>query len=333
MPATNEINQIGKREDFANLISVADAKKTPVTTMIPKGTKPTNTKFSWQADKYDSTSTDGVVDGADVSAYEDAAVNRKKLENHVQRFWKTPKVTTMAEEVSDIAGINSADAQGVRGGTEFARAKAKKAIELKRNIEATLLSDNEAQEDDGAVPYKTRGLGKFIQATAQSYLPVPAAYLTPAASIYTSTAAAFDEDDLRALLQSRWENVGMPTANLYAIVGSAIKNRITDFTRYMPTVANFSLSRTYNPADNRKVESIVEMYAGDYGSLEIMLDSFLPNNNRGYILDFDFLELRTHTMPRVKDLPDLGGGPRALIEAIVGLAVTNPLAHCKIAAS
>ena len=333
MPATAEITQVGKREDLADIISVADAKKTILTTMLNKGKKPTSTKFAWQADKYDDANTDGVVDGSDVESYEDAAENREKLENHVQYFRRTPRVTIMAEEVSTVAGVNNPDSQGVAGATEFARAKAKKVVELKRDMEKTFLSDNEAQADNGSVPYKTRGLGKFLQATAQTYLPVPTAFLTPSASIYSSTAATFDEDDLRAQLQSRWESVGMPDGNLIGILGSAIKNRITDFTRYTPTVSNYSTIRTYEPQNSRKVESIVDIYTGDYGTIELMLSSFLPDNNRGYILDPEYLVLRTHTMPRIKALPDMGGGPRALIEAIVGLSVLNPLAHCKIAAS
>lgn len=333
MPATAEITQVGKREDLADIISVVDAKKTVLTTMISKGKRPTNTKFAWQADSYASAQTTGVVDGADVTSYEDAAASRARLENHVQLFRREPMVTIMAEEVSTVAGINDADPNGVAGATEFARAKAKKTIELKRDIEKTFLSDNEAQQDTGSVPYMTRGLGKFIQNSAQSYLPVPAAYRTPANSIYSGAIASFTEETLRGLLQSRWEQVGTPDANLVGIVGSDVKNKITDFTRYSPTVTSFTNVRLFEPTDNRKVESIVDIYTGDYGTVELLLSSFLPDNNRGYILDMAYLEMRTHTMPRVKPLPDLGGGPRCLIEAIVGLCVKNPLAHCQIIGS
>jgi hypothetical protein len=333
MPATTEILQVGKREDLSDIISVVDAKKCVLTSLIAKGKKPTNTKFSWQADNYATPSTAGVVDGTDVSAYEDAAENRGKLENHVQLFRRTPMVTQMAEEVSVVAGINDSDPNGVAGSTEFARAKAKKVVELKRDIEQTLLSDNEAQEDNGTNAYKTRGLGKFLQSSAQSYLPVPTAFLTPAASIFSSGYLTFDEDDMRALLQSRWEKTGAADANLVGILSANIKNRITDFTRWVPNVSNFTIARAYNPANTSKVESKVDVYSGDFGTVELMLSSFLPDAYRGYIIDPSYVELRTHTAPRIKPLPDLGGGPRALIEAIVGLCVKNPQAHAKIAAT
>jgi hypothetical protein len=35
-----EINQVGKREDLANIVAMVDAKDTPVASMIPKGKKP-----------------------------------------------------------------------------------------------------------------------------------------------------------------------------------------------------------------------------------------------------------------------------------------------------
>jgi hypothetical protein len=35
-----ERNQVGKREDLANIIAMVDAKDTPVSSMIPKGKKP-----------------------------------------------------------------------------------------------------------------------------------------------------------------------------------------------------------------------------------------------------------------------------------------------------
>ena len=35
-----ERNQVGKREDLADIISIVDAKKTPFTSMVKKGSAP-----------------------------------------------------------------------------------------------------------------------------------------------------------------------------------------------------------------------------------------------------------------------------------------------------
>jgi hypothetical protein len=332
MPTTAELTQVGKRESLADIIYVADAKNTPFKSMVKKGKTITNMFHEWQADAYDSPRTTGVLDGQDVAEFEDAARNRARFGVYAQELRRTPKVNQLAEDVSTVAGINSADPQGVRGSTEFARAKAKKIVEIGRDIETTLLSNNETQQEGSGNPYLTRGLGRWIQNGAQSVQPVPAAFRTPTASIYSSTIASFDEDDLRALLQSRWDQTGS-SDQLKLICGAGVKNAVTDMSRYLPDKANYTEIRRTNNAKPDRIESSVDVYAGDYGEVEVHLDNFLPDANTGYILDMRGLELCTKGEPSYRDLPDLGGGPRGLIRAIILLCVGNPLSHCKIAAS
>ena len=153
MASTAELTQVGKREDLADIIAVADAKSTPFKTAIRKGKPVRNTFVEWQLDAYDTPKTGGALDGEDVASFEDAAANRERIGVYVQELRRTPKVNQMAEEISEVAGINNADPQGVRGSTEFARAKAKKIVEIGRDIEATLLSDNETQQQSGVNAY------------------------------------------------------------------------------------------------------------------------------------------------------------------------------------
>jgi hypothetical protein len=324
MPSTREIDQVGKREDLSDLIAVADAKETIVTTMLRKGAKPTNTNFDWQVDQYDTPKTSGTVDGTDVASYEDAAKYRARLRGRVQLFRRAPRVTTLAEEVSNVAGTN---------GSEFDHAKIKKMVEIKRDMETTFLSDQDSQADTGVLPYLTRGLGSWISSTAQTDNPVPSNYLTPASSIFTGALTGFTEDSFSAVLQSRWDQTGT-SDELIAVVGSALKRAISNFTRYDGTKASNANVRFFTQeAQAAKLETTVDFYEGDFGDVEIHKSSFVPNTNRGYILDMRMLELRTHTAPYFKQLEDRGGGPNGLIQAIVGLAVLNPLAHAKIVGS
>jgi hypothetical protein len=329
MPSTAELTQIGKREDLADLIAVADAKATPVTTMIRKGKPVSNTFVEWQLDGYDVPKTSGALDGEDVSAFEDAAKDRARIGVYVQELRRTPKVNQMAEEISVVAGINNPDPQGVRGSTEFARAKAKKLVEIKRDMESTLLSNNETRQQNGADSYLTRGLGRFIQNAAQAVHPIPAAYRTPAASVFGAAIGTLTEDALRTLLQTRWEAVGS-SDNLVMVCGAAVKNRVTDFARYEPNVANTLQVRRFNAQKDGEIKTSVDIYEGDYGKVEIHLSNFVPTPRTGYILDMRGLELRTKGSPEYKDLPDNGGGPRGLIRAIIALCLHNPLSHCKI---
>ena len=335
---TNYISSAGKREDLSDIISVVDARETVLTSTIRKGKKPTNAITEWQVDNYPATSTAGVVDGTDVTSFAttaDLASGRARISNYIQTFRRVPGVSRLEENVAVVAGVNNPDPQGVAGSTEFARAKAKATIMVKRDVEAALLSDNAAQADNGTVPFLTRGLGRWLRVAASkdSVLPVPDAYCLPSDSVYSLPMSAFTEDSFRNLLQSRWSQTGK-SGNLIGIVGSSVKNAISDFSRYLPNRASNTGVRFYNSnTEDKKVTTSVDIYSGDYGDVELFLSAFLPNNTRGYIVDPEYVELRTHTAPYFQQLPDLGGGPRGIVETIVALAVTNPLAHAQIAAS
>lgn len=323
MPATFERRQTGKREDLADHIYNVDAKDFPLLSLAPKGKKPTNTKMSWQADAYDAPNTEGVIDGADVSSFEDAAENRGLIENHVQKFRRTPMVTDMAENVSDVAGVTS----------EMANAITKKTTECKRDVEAALGSDNVAQADTGSVPYKTRGLGDFIKSTAQTYLPVPEQFRTPAASIDTTALANVTKAVVNGVMGSQYAQTGKKMT--YALVcGTKLKARFTEMVGYQPTVANHTaVLRTNRDSKGKAYQDTIESFEGDFGTYDLVLSNWLGFNNgtkvsdarRGYALDPGMLEVRFNHQWSYKALPDLDGGPRGVIKAILGLVVKNPL--------
>ncbi len=340
--ATSYISSVGKREDLSNIIAVVDAAETVLTSTIKKGKKPANALTEWQVDTFDTPNTTGVIDGVDVTTaaqYTNAGALRARLGNYVQKWWRNPMVTDMEETLAVIAGIDSPDPHGVAGSTEFNRAKAKLSVTLKRDVEATLLSDNGAQADTGpgGVPFQTRGLGKWLSTVADTVQAQPASQLLSAAQVYdinvngAQTMAAFTEDSLRALLSARW-NQTKKKGSLIGIVGSAVKDAVSDFSRYQTNRTSNTAVRFYSQIPEKKtVTTTVDVYEGDYGDVEFFLSAFLPNTSRGYIIDPDYLELRTLRPPGFKPIPDLGGGPRGIIDTIAALAVLNAQAHVKIA--
>ena len=330
MPATFERTQVGRREDLADAIYNIDAKDYPLLSAIPKGKKLVRTRFDWQADSYDAPNTDGVVDGADVSTYEDAAENRAILYGQVQKVRRTPMVTEMAEDVSDVAGVTS----------EMANAIKKKTIECKRDVEAVLVSDNESQTDNGTVPYKTRGLGKWIQATAQSHLPVDSDFRTPSASIDATALASVTRAVVNNVMKSQYGQTGKRMTCML-VCGTSLKARFTEMVGYQPTVSNFTAILRSTRGDEMKYVDNIESFTGDFGTYDLVLSNWLNWNNstkaadarRGYALDMSMLELRMNKNWEYKALPDLDGGPRGVIKAIFGLAVKNPLGLAKFAAT
>lgn len=340
MPSIVERNQSLKREDISNLMIMAKADETPFISMVRKGDEPENTLFEYPIDIPATPKIKGVVDEKDADMFENFAENRNRLQARVQIFERKPKVSRLANKVSNVAGVGK--------GKEFARSVAKAMVAAKLGMEARCLSNDDSNADDGNDGYETRGLGKWIQSTAQSDLPVPDAFRTPAGNIYTgATLANFSEDDFRAMLQSRWEAIGSK-GKLVAFCGADFQSHIDDWSIYADTVANKTVIRSMNNEETKHtITSMVQMLVTSFGEVELYPHRWLLCSVSGedavatanlsdkgaLILDMDMIEARFSQQPTKHELENKGGGPRAIIEAIMGLACKNPLAHCKVAPS
>jgi hypothetical protein len=336
MPATLITSQTGIRQDLSDLIAVVDAKTCPVISMAKKGAEPINPLTQWQADAFNAATVPaGVLSNTDVSSsdFVDNAANRVLLSARIQKFREVPSVDDLAQHVSEVAGIGKKK--------EMARAVSKSLEQMKRSMEAAFCSDQEGVEQSGATPYKTRGLGKWIQNGAQSDLPVNSAYRTPTASINTTVTASLTENNIQDMLQSLYEQTGK--SQTYSLVcGPALKRQFTSFTRTQFASTNVaSAIRVLNQKDSSKIVSSVDIFEGDFGTLELIPSLFLAKdatvnaaavqNGRGYVLDMDMVELRYNRKPRFQELEDRGGGPRGIVDAICALCVKSPLALGKFA--
>jgi hypothetical protein len=323
-----ERTQVGKREDLADYISLVDAKDTPFVSMAPKGSKPGNTYFQWQADNFPSAATTGTVDGTDVgtSDYQNLNSGRALLANYVQIFRRPVRVSPLSVDVSIVAGLRD----------ELAGMVAKGITLMKRDMEATFLSANDGQADNGTVPYLTKALGSFVSTSGGTVPAIPSAFRTPSGNIVGSSAAAstLTETDVQGLLTSIWNQTG--TYRDYdCIVGSTLKRAFTNLMFTTPSTGSTntqSAIRTFQREANADVYiSSVDVFEGDFGRLKIHPDAFAPAAYQGYVIPMDLTEIRYANMPEIRDLPDYGGGPARLIEAVAGLVVKNPLAFGKFA--
>lgn len=332
MAALFERTQVGKREDLADYISLVDARDTPITSMIPKGNKPGNTLLQWQADNMPAAQSSGSVDGVDVSSYSNLNDGRAVIQNYIQVFQRAIRVSPLAVDVSNVAGLRD----------ELAGMVAKGIKLTKRDIELTISSDNDAQADNGTVPYLTRGLGEWIKNGAQSVLPVNSNYRTPTASINTTATASFTESDAQGVLTSIYGQTGS-FKEYDCVVGTSLKRAFSNllFTTGLTTTSTVGVTgsgatavRTFSrDANSDAYIASVDIFEGDFGRLKLHPSLFLPNAFRGYVLDMELLELRYTNLPEVTELPDAGGGPARLIKAVAGLVCKNPLGLGKFAAS
>lgn len=324
MAALFERSQVGKREDLADYISLVDAKDTPIVSMAPKGNKPGNTLLQWQADNMPAAVTTGSVDGVDVSSYENLNSGRAIISNYIQVFQRAIRVSPLAVDVSVVAGLRD----------ELAGMVAKGIKLLKRDMEATVSSNNDAQADNGTDPYLTKALGTWISTSGGSTLQVPSAYRTPSASIATTLTASLTETNIQAVLTSIYGQTG--TFKEYdGVVGTNLKRAFSNllFTTTLSSTSTVGVTgaggtaiRTFSrDANSDAYIASVDIFEGDFGRIKLHPSLFMPDADNGYVLDMELLELRYTNLPEVTELPDAGGGPARLIKAVAGLVVKNPL--------
>lgn len=335
-----EINQVGKREDLRDFISIIDMKDKPLLGMLPKLPDQKNMLVNWQADAYATPISTGVADGLDVESFENAAANRGLVQNYGQKFRRTAMVGDLAENVSTVAGAAAG---------EMARSLDKKLEEISRDIEFAFGSDQDAQlETNSTTPYKTKGLGVWATTTGGSVLTVPAAFRTPSTNIITGGATLVEGDgqtatSFRGILDSIYRQYGK-REDLDCVCGPTIKARVSQFTASQPASANtYSALRAYTADLNAgKVTTNITVYEGDFNTVRITPSLLLAGSsagaqptaadlgNRAYIFPRQLLGMAYNRPPRIRQLPDQGGGPRALVDAICCLVVKNPLILGKI---
>ena len=323
------------REDLADYIAIVDAKSTPFVSMSPKGKDIGNMQFSWLVDNYAAPVMGGVVDGADVtvSTAGNPVENRTRLNNYGQVFRKDLRVGFIAE-TQNVAGVTDELANGI----------AKRLVELKRTMEATFMCSNQAAQSEvsSSNPYLTGSLGNWLTADSASNIGAVAsgsAFKPASGAVIDTATASITETVIQNVLTAIYGNTG--TFRDYdCILGSTLKRAFTNLTSSGITSTTSTNAvgatsvRTFNQElSSDTFKSSIDIFEGDFGRLILHPSTFVGGKNgstfvaeatKGYIIPMDMVEVRYAKLPQVKQLPDAGGGPARLVEAIAGLVCKNP---------
>ncbi|MBA3571340.1 MAG: DUF5309 family protein [Pyrinomonadaceae bacterium] len=332
---------MGKKQDISDLIYLADVKNTVALSMFKKGAKITNTLFDFIVKTLGTRKKGGVPDGKDVNAF-DTQNPKVVLQARTEVFRRAPMVGFIAQLISRAGGV---------AGTPNAmdEAMGDQLKEIARDMEKEIWSNQDSRPDDGVNGSQFRGLGRWIYngtstltldpldtspTTGYSELPVPAAARTPSNQIFTGSIATMSETDIGTLIQAKYENTGA-SSELIGFVTPVIKNRFGIFSRYTPNVTNFT-SNVYVTSGRLEGKTLfgatVDVYQSDWGTFKLIpvLTDFFPTSYTAFFLDMDHVRIRTLEMNAHYDLPNLGGGPRELIQNIFSVIPGDPRAHSKI---
>jgi hypothetical protein len=322
---TSQGSSVSNREDLTDVLTVLAPEETPVLSSASKQ-KANSTFVEWTVDTLADVSTDGISEGSDITSFTDKFSKRARLGNYIQKFRKDYLVSDLQEAVDSV------------GPAKVAQAEAKAIRELKRNVEATLISDNEMSSEDGAgTPYKLRGLGKWIQNGAQAVNPVPSDFRTGTDSLHLT--GAFTETVLNNLITGIYRETGT-TESLTLIADTALRRKISDFARFgadATTGANPGVRQVNYNGNEAQITLSVEMYQSDHGMVSIvnMNPDTAPdtsNKDTGYLINPEYFGVSELIPMGSTRLPNLGAGERGYVDCALTSLVYHPQAHGKITA-
>jgi len=314
---TNPGSAVSNREDLTDVLTILAPEETPVLSGAAKS-KASATFVEWTVDSLSAPVTTGVTEGTDVTSFTDKFANRARLGNYIQKFRRDFMVSDLQQAVDSV------------GPAKVAQAEAKAVREIKRDIEATLCSANDRSVEDGAgTPYGLRGLGNWISSSGPS--DVPAAYRTPAGSIWSS--GTFNETVFNNLITSIFRVTGMSNG-LTLVADTALRRVISDFARTSGS-SDYSVRKVNYGGGEASIKLSVEMYESDHGLVSIinMNPDCAPdttNKDTGYLINPEYYGVAELISLGSTRLPNLGGGERGYVDCALTMLMKHPGAHGKI---
>lgn len=306
---------VGNREDLQDKIYMVSPEKTPIVSAIRRF-KATQRLHEWQRDTLATPNKDNaVVEGDDRTGT--AASPTQRVANTVQLMDKVAIVADTQEKTKS-AGRSS----------EMKYQISKRMVELKRDLEAMVLSNNAAVQGNSTTARKSSGLGAMLYSNVSHGTGgSTAGHTTGLATVAPTagTARAFAEAQLKAVLQSIFTKSGeMPS------IISLTPSHKGVFSGFAGIAAN------RNEVKKGKQATIVggaDVYMSDFGELTVVPNYVQvdANANTAFILNPEHAGIAYLGGFKSEPLAKTGHTQKELVSVEACLVVTAETAHGKIA--
>ncbi len=302
----------GAREDLIDKIFNTSPTETPLSSSFGRVTA-TSVFHEWQTDALAAANKDNaLIDGDDVTL--DAQTATLRLGNHLQIFSKKPGVSRRANIVKKAGR-----------GAEMAYVKAKAMLELKRDIEAMIVSSNPAVASTTSVAGKSAGLG--VQAavnTLHNGAGATAAWTSgaPTTAVTAGTNRTFTEALVKTMCQNIYTNSGQFVEQM--VMSPSHKATFSGFT---------GIAQNRLDVKGKSQGTIVgaaDVYVSDFGAISVVPHYLMAGANEVFFLNSDYIDLAFLDGFVTSELAKTGDSERALITADCALAVRAPSAIGKI---
>jgi len=254
-------DSIGEREDLSDVIYNISPTDTPFLSSAAK-TKATAVLHEWQTDSLATAVTNNqVIEGDEATA--DAISATTRLSNSCQIMDKVIVITGTQEAV-DKAGRAS----------EIAYQIAKRAKELKRDLESSLTSNNAEVTGSATAARVMGGLRSWVATNDVMGTSGTSGGLGNTAAT-NGTQRVFTESLLKSVIKSVWNAGGNPTM---IMVGPFNKQKLSGFT---------GNSTRFDAGADATLYTSVDVYASDFGQLQVVPNRFSRDRD-AWVLDMDY---------------------------------------------
>ena len=302
----------GDREDLIDKIFNTSPTETPVVSSIGRTTA-TNTFHEWQRDSLTAANADNAaIDGDDATM--EAQTPTERVGNYMQIFRKVKGVSRRANLVKKAGR-----------GNELAYIKAQAMLEIKRDIEAMVLSNNAAVAPTTSVAGKSAGLGVQSYANAlHNGAGATAAWTSgaPTTAVTAGTNRTFTE----ALLKTACQNVYTNSGGVASMVVMSPSHKAT----FSAFVGIAGIRNEVKGKAQAVVTGAADVYVSDFGALEIVPHYLMAGATDVHLINTEYVDLAMLDGFKTEPLAKTGDSEKVMIIADCGLAVRAPKALAKI---
>jgi hypothetical protein len=306
---------VGNREDLQDKIYMVSPEKTPIVSAIGRY-KATQRLHEWQRDSLATPNKDNaVIEGDDRTGTALTATGR--VANTVQLFDKVAVVSSTQEKTKS-AGRSS----------EMKYQISKKMVEIKRDLEASILSDNVAVQGSSTVARKSAGLGTLLYTNishgATGVTPAHTSGLATVAQT-AGTPRALTEALLKTVLQSIYTNSGeMPS------IISLTPSHKGAFSGFTGIAAN---RHEVKKGKQGVIVGGADVYVSDFGELTVVPNyvQTTANASTAFILNPEHAGVAYLGGFKSEGLAKTGHTEKELVSVEACLVVTAETAHGKVA--
>jgi hypothetical protein len=305
---------VGNREDLQDKIYMVSPEKTPIVSAIGRF-KATQRLHEWQRDNLDTPNKDNaVIEGDDRTGT--ALTPTERVANTVQLFDKVAVVSSTQEKTKS-AGRSS----------EMKYQISKKMVELKRDMEAMVISNNPAVQGNSTTARKSAGLGVLLYSnTSHGAGGSTTAHTSGLATVapVAGTARAFAEAQLKTVMQSIYTNSGeMPSIISMTPSHKAGFSAFTGIAASRVNVKKGSQATIVGGAD---------VYMSDFGELTVVPNYVQATANSGtvFILNPEYAGIAYLGGFKSEALANTGHTEKELVSVEASMEVTSEKAHGKI---